>query len=128
MIEVCKIILFVNLSFELTLLFFWNRKTFQRSNSEYLKKERAKKQFYKVGELEKKGHIVKNWRKRWFVLDNDTLKYFKARQDSKAQGSIFLRGSTCSRSSAFEFEIHDSKNNKSFVIKGGDKQEVDCWC
>jgi len=33
----------------------------------------------KSGELKKQGHMVKNWKSRWFILQNDYLFYFKSR-------------------------------------------------
>lgn len=39
----------------------------------------------KEGELKKQGHVVKNWKTRWFVIQNDHLFYFKAK-GVRAQG------------------------------------------
>jgi hypothetical protein len=33
----------------------------------------------KEGELRKQGHVVKNWKIRWFIVQNDHMFYFKAR-------------------------------------------------
>ena len=33
----------------------------------------------KVGELKKQGAIRKNWKKRWFVLQESNLFYFKSK-------------------------------------------------
>lgn len=33
----------------------------------------------KQGELKKKGHVVHNWKNRWFILQGDKLYYFKNR-------------------------------------------------
>ena len=33
----------------------------------------------KTGELKKQGHMRKNWKSRWFILQNDYLFYFKSR-------------------------------------------------
>lgn len=33
----------------------------------------------KQGELKKKGHVVHNWKTRWFILQGDKLYYFKNR-------------------------------------------------
>lgn len=33
----------------------------------------------KQGELKKQGHVVKNWKTRWFVIQHDMMFYFKNR-------------------------------------------------
>jgi len=49
----------------------------------------------KQGELKKKGHVVKNWKSRWFVVQHDMMFYFKGRSDLlKPKGWIPLRGAT----------------------------------
>ena len=46
----------------------------------------------KEGYLIKKGARVKNWKKRWFVLNGDALRYYNDRVDgpSEERGSVFL--------------------------------------
>lgn len=44
----------------------------------------------KGGWLYKRGHKVKNWKRRWFTLRGPTLSYFKNPRDLKAVGSIGL--------------------------------------
>ena len=57
-------------------------------------------EFLKDGKLEKKGHVVHNWKMRWFVLTASALTYFES-QDNLilkvcVQGRIqdFRRGSS----------------------------------
>ncbi|XP_013889547.1 pleckstrin-2 [Austrofundulus limnaeus] len=48
----------------------------------------------KQGFLVKRGHIVHNWKARWFVLTSDKLIYYKyegGRRDSCQRGKILLR-------------------------------------
>lgn len=42
------------------------------------------------GWLTKRGHKVKNWKKRWFVLDSRSLAYFKAEKDAEPAGVVNL--------------------------------------
>jgi len=42
------------------------------------------------GFLVKQGGVVKNWKKRWFVLKGKTLYYFNTRQDSVQAGQMHL--------------------------------------
>jgi len=45
----------------------------------------------RAGYLRKKGHLVRSWKKRWFVLSQQkTLFYFKSPQSKKPQGIIHL--------------------------------------
>ncbi len=40
-----------------------------------------------TGYLVKQGAVVKNWKRRWFVLDShDQLRYFKKPEDSACAG------------------------------------------
>ena len=44
----------------------------------------------KEGYLVKRGHIVKSWKRRFFVLDNTILTYYSNAGDNKSKGSINL--------------------------------------
>lgn len=46
----------------------------------------------KAGHLAKLGGKLKTWRKRWFVLKNGTLMYWKSQNDvnRKPQGQVIL--------------------------------------
>lgn len=46
--------------------------------------------FEKGGWLIKQGHNVKNWKRRWFVLKDPTLAYYRAPKETKPQGIIIL--------------------------------------
>lgn len=50
----------------------------------------------KQGWLEKKGWKRRNWKKRWFVLDDTVLRYYKTNlqtsNDTHLKGAIFLEG------------------------------------
>ena len=49
------------------------------------------------GQLTKQGHVVKNWKARWFSLQHNKMFYFKSRPNkwiTKPTGSIFLQGAT----------------------------------
>ena len=38
-------------------------------------------EFLHEGKLEKKGHVVHNWKMRWFVLTASSLSYFESREN-----------------------------------------------
>ncbi len=44
----------------------------------------------KEGYLTKRGHVVKNWKLRWFVLAKDRLAYYARRGDAVPRGEIEL--------------------------------------
>lgn len=52
----------------------------------------------KDGFLTKQGGSIKTWRKRWFVLKNDTLYYFKSQKDPEQTGEIKLEATTVCQS------------------------------
>ena len=47
-----------------------------------------RKGIIKQGYLVKQGHIIRNWKKRSFVLMRDELKYYKSETEKKPQGKI----------------------------------------
>jgi len=85
----------------------------------------------KEGELCKQGHVVKNWKKRWFRVQKDMLFYFKDRSDDKPVGVVPLR--LCHISEApkvgkpFTFELSARKIGKTFYIQASSKTEADDW-
>ena len=49
------------------------------------------REILKTGELEKKGHKVKNIKERWFVLVPRNLSYFESRNNpEKKKGEIII--------------------------------------
>ncbi|KAL6077168.1 polar growth protein [Balamuthia mandrillaris] len=44
----------------------------------------------KAGYLVKQGGLVRNWKKRWFVLKGEDLWYFKTKSDSEPAGKVKL--------------------------------------
>ena len=83
------------------------------------------------GILRKQGHVVKNWKERWFVLQGDKLFYFKNRAEQKPQGCIVCKGTyvtpTKKVNKPFAFELADTRNNKVFFIHASSKSEMDSW-
>ena len=47
-----------------------------------------RKGIIKQGYLSKHGHIIRNWKKRSFVLMRDELRYYKSETEKKPQGKI----------------------------------------
>ena len=49
-----------------------------------------RKGIIKQGYLVKQGHIIRNWKKRSFVLLRDELKYYKSETEKKPRGKICM--------------------------------------
>lgn len=49
------------------------------------------------GSLRKQGHLVKNWKERWFRLDGQLLKYYKRKSDTKPTGEKARLEAVCTR-------------------------------
>eukprot|EP01114_Cavostelium_apophysatum_P018584 TRINITY_DN577_c1_g1_i1.p1 TRINITY_DN577_c1_g1~~TRINITY_DN577_c1_g1_i1.p1 ORF type:complete len:484 (+),score=175.47 TRINITY_DN577_c1_g1_i1:129-1580(+) len=87
----------------------------------------------KQGELKKQGHVVKNWKNRWFVIQNDTMFYFKSRGDSKPIDGIPLRGSQCRECKKFEgkfpfvIELNSPRISKIFYIQCNSQSDLKDW-
>lgn len=93
----------------------------------------------KEGFLVKQGHIVKNWKPRYFVLKKDYLLYFKNEKDTQPAGCIKLKdakvtfpippninvGTSVKRDHCFE--LFSSADNKTFYLGAKDTNEVDEW-
>jgi hypothetical protein len=85
----------------------------------------------KQGELRKQGHVVKNWKTRWFVIQQDKLFYFKNRTDPKPIAYVPLRGCDVRSSSKalkpYCFELNAPSIAKMFIIQCNSDAEVKQW-
>ncbi|XP_077983515.1 pleckstrin-2-like [Glandiceps talaboti] len=87
---------------------------------------------FKEGFLVKKGHRRTNWRTRWFVLAQESLSYYKKRDDSLAVGVIALQGcsviSPCPEYNKKPgvFRIL-TRGKKEFLIQAASVEERDDW-
>ncbi|XP_067636233.1 uncharacterized protein CG43867 isoform X3 [Eurosta solidaginis] len=83
----------------------------------------------KVGHLAKLGGKLKTWRKRWFVLKNGTLTYWKSQHDvnRKPQGQIMLdEACRINRAEgASTFEIDTGK--KVYYLTADSNATMDDW-
>ena len=83
----------------------------------------------KEGYLTKQGHLVKNWKKRWFVLKIGQLQYFKSIQKLKEPaGTIILtNGSVAKTFTKGCFVLYDAKNDKKYFITAPSEEEMVEW-
>ncbi|GFY52781.1 uncharacterized protein CG43867 [Trichonephila inaurata madagascariensis] len=93
--------------------------------SETLKKDN----FEKCGYLTKLGGKLKTWRRRWFVLKNGTLSYYKTQNDvgRKPQGQILLDDvSRVNRAEgASTFEVATSK--RTYYLTADSNSTMEEW-
>lgn len=77
------------------------------------------------------GHLVRNWKVRWFVLKNDHLFYFKKRGDFKPLGEVPLEGANLTTDTKIKksncFELYSPKIDKVFYVQAANKAEMDSW-
>ncbi|XP_038053802.1 switch-associated protein 70-like [Patiria miniata] len=74
----------------------------------------------KKGFLHKKGHVMKNWKERWFVLKPRHLTYYTSRKEKDKKGDIHIKAS-------WKAEIIDDQKNydNCFAIWTDDKSDKD---
>ncbi|KAM6466791.1 pleckstrin-2 [Liasis olivaceus] len=89
----------------------------------------------KEGFLVKKGHVVPNWKTRWFVLLQDRLLYYKVvggKQEPSPRGRIFLDGCTIT-CPCLEYENRPlviklkTKTNTDYFLDCCSREERDIW-
>ncbi|XP_005991529.1 pleckstrin-2 [Latimeria chalumnae] len=89
----------------------------------------------KEGFLVKRGHVVHNWKTRWFVLFSDKLMYYKpvgGKRDSCTKGKILLDGCkiTCP---CLEYENRPlviklmTKSMQEHFFEASSREERDSW-
>eukprot|EP01087_Luapelamoeba_hula_P003077 TRINITY_DN1289_c0_g1_i1.p1 TRINITY_DN1289_c0_g1~~TRINITY_DN1289_c0_g1_i1.p1 ORF type:complete len:485 (-),score=90.10 TRINITY_DN1289_c0_g1_i1:144-1598(-) len=86
----------------------------------------------KAGELVKRGHVRKNWKKRHFVLQKDNLFYFESSQAPRPIDVIPLRNAIVMMSAGkFKFpnvfQIDAPLINKVFYISAKEGPEMQSW-
>eukprot|EP01102_Stenamoeba_stenopodia_P008981 TRINITY_DN2631_c0_g1_i1.p1 TRINITY_DN2631_c0_g1~~TRINITY_DN2631_c0_g1_i1.p1 ORF type:complete len:494 (+),score=101.39 TRINITY_DN2631_c0_g1_i1:284-1765(+) len=85
----------------------------------------------KEGELTKKGHIVKNWKVRWWVLKAGRLFYFKSKDNAVPIAAIALKGCTVHRvdepGRPYCFQLTSVADNKTFYIAAKSEEEMNGW-
>lgn len=69
------------------------------------------------------GHLVHNWKVRWFVLMPDQLQYYKyegGKRDSSQRGKILLKGSvlTCPYLEYEHRPVSSVRQSSTVLIKG----------
>jgi len=87
----------------------------------------------KEGWLVKQGHLVKNWKRRWFVLEWPLLHYYKTPEDSTPRGSINCEQVTLSETVALErtgkencFMVHHPER-KLYFLQAEDETQMMSW-
>jgi len=86
----------------------------------------------KEGMLWKRGHVVKNWKQRWFRIRNDTMYYFKDQKDPEPAGEVLLKRCEVVPTEKmsgreFCFELDAKAIDKVFYIQASSKREMDEW-
>ncbi|GAM22762.1 hypothetical protein SAMD00019534_059370 [Acytostelium subglobosum LB1] len=83
------------------------------------------------GELVKEGHVFKNWKTRWFRLEDGYLLYFKSKNSSSPIDKVPLRGSRVSKKPFHHkpncFELMAVSMRKIFLLQAKSAREVDFW-
>ncbi|EGC39974.1 hypothetical protein DICPUDRAFT_91113 [Dictyostelium purpureum] len=84
----------------------------------------------KEGDLRKQGHVVRNWKKRKFIIQNDMLFYFKEKEE-RPVGAVPLRMSRVyenkSLGKQYCFELVSPRINKTFFIQANSQDEMLSW-
>lgn len=85
----------------------------------------------KQGELKKQGHVVRNWKNRWFIIQNDLMFYFRQRGDPKPKGAIPLRNAQCTITTKLDkpfcFELNSPRIKKVFYVQCQHQNELKDW-
>jgi hypothetical protein len=73
------------------------------------------------GWLKKMGHVRKNWKKRFFVLEKSILRYFTDENQTKLKGEVLLFHPA---TKVHYVDIHVSEKENTFMIKVGEQYHL----
>jgi len=81
------------------------------------------------GYLTKQGKVVKNWKRRWFVLRNTRLYYYKSSVARKPKGKILLKDVVLVdvSYSGNQFGFHLNTPNRPFDFYADCQRDKDSW-
>jgi len=87
----------------------------------------------KQGEMKKQGHMVKNWKSRWFILQQDKLFYFRSKSDTYPIDFIPLKGCQVlnktinGKQKKYMFELKSPEMSKEFTIETTSTEDLEDW-
>ncbi|KAJ6251080.1 centaurin/arf [Anaeramoeba flamelloides] len=97
-----------------------------------IQKEKNKKLLEKVGYLHMKtGSMVKDWKKRYFIVENHKIYYVKNSKDLTPRGNMDLL--LCSVKMNYDlkrrncFEIHNPMSENKLLLQAPNEEEVRSW-
>ncbi len=77
------------------------------------------------------GIKVKNWKVRWFVLEEESLHYYEKKDDTVPKGSINLVGAKLEKLPAkdkkFHFSVTPAKGGRTYFIYAANEEERESW-
>lgn len=87
------------------------------------------KPLVKKGWMLKEGHVVKNWKKRHFVLENGVLVYYEKENNVNEKGRIYVKDyhiTYASKSPMFNL-LANRPTDKSFALEAADWNDSIAW-
>jgi serum/glucocorticoid-regulated kinase 2 len=85
----------------------------------------------KTGFLHKQGHVVRNWKRRFFVLESTVLLYYESPTDIHPKGQILLDGTTLMLGSAHVGKVHSfgifHPARDTYFLAAMSEQEMMVW-
>eukprot|EP00301_Raphidiophrys_heterophryoidea_P016435 c2600_g1_i1.p1 GENE.c2600_g1_i1~~c2600_g1_i1.p1 ORF type:complete len:144 (-),score=5.10 c2600_g1_i1:341-772(-) len=85
----------------------------------------------RCGYMTKLGNVVRNWRRRWFVLSGNTLSYFKNREDTTPAGVIDLRYcrtvKVCMDNVGRPYTLEVAIPNRTYYLSCDEEDEMNEW-
>lgn len=92
------------------------------SDADKLKRSRIREGF-----MTKQGHVVRNWKMRWFVLRRDEMLYYKSELDPKASGSIEINKHTTVELAGRPHSFIVTSPGRKLICTAKDAREMEEW-